>query len=101
YGGEITATARDSWSPMVRPPSGPKARGRGQAQVLAPGPAQALPRPWGAVPPDGWRPRRGSFSSQLAVSPVPAGAGQREPGWARAGGRPPPDAPTRSAADNR
>src|ERR1700731_221232 len=100
---EIIATARDSWSPRVPLPWGPKARG--QAQALGPARAQALPRPWGAVPPDGRRPRRVSFSSQPAFSPVSPAAGPREPGWARVAAQrrrpPPPDAPTRFVADNR
>src|SRR5262249_20819107 len=53
YWAEITATARDNWSPMVPPPSGPTARGQARAQGQVRVRASALPRPWGAVPPDG------------------------------------------------
>src|SRR5262249_37930070 len=109
-GGRIIATARDSWSPTAPPRSEGKALGPVQAQAQGEGQgsaqrwmrAQALPRPWGAVPPGGPLPRRVSFSSQPAFSAAPPVAGPREPGWARVGVRPrPPDARTRSAADSR
>src|SRR5262249_11362314 len=90
-GGRIIATARGRLAATAPPRSGLQAPGRAQVQVQVSAQssarAEALPRPWGAVPPGGPLPRRVSFSSQPAFSAVPPAAGPREPGWARAGAR--------------